>query len=154
MRTITAAIRITAPAPATSVHSESKRAADRLSAATTAAVPIITAATATPSVTVSARDRSTPPSSQSCDHRLRSSPMQRRRGLFILAAAGWTAFVWLNRIRNLASDDRSLGFLVVHYVIAGVSLAFAAGLGVIGWRMATAQATKTSTATDANNSDK
>ena len=54
-------------------------------------------------------------------------------GWFLEAAAAWTSFVWITRIRNLATDDRS--FLVIHYVIAGVSLAFAAGLAKIGLRL-------------------
>jgi hypothetical protein len=51
----------------------------------------------------------------------------------MLLAAAWTAFVWLNRIVNLVGDDRSAGFLVVHYLIAAVSLGIAAALGWYGW---------------------
>ncbi|MGQ0743689.1 MAG: hypothetical protein ACT4OS_05020 [Acidimicrobiales bacterium] len=41
----------------------------------------------------------------------------------------WTAFIWLFFIRNLAGDaNRSTGFKVVHFAIAGVSLAFAGAL--------------------------
>jgi hypothetical protein len=57
----------------------------------------------------------------------------RRVAWVMLFAAAWTAFVWGNRILILLRDDRSIGFLVVHYVIAAVSLGFAAALAWYGW---------------------
>ena len=47
---------------------------------------------------------------------------------FLRAFAGWTIYVWVTRIWNIAGDaDRSLGFKVVHSVLALVSVAFALG---------------------------
>ena len=58
----------------------------------------------------------------------------KRAGWVMIAAAGWTAYVWVSRIINLGQDDRSTGFLVVHYAIAAISLAFAGALAVFGIR--------------------
>lgn len=41
----------------------------------------------------------------------------------------------MNRLVNLAGDDRSAGFIAVHVAIAVVSLALAVPVGVIGWRL-------------------
>jgi hypothetical protein len=56
----------------------------------------------------------------------------RRVAWVMLFAAAWSVFVWGNRILILLRDDRSLGFLVVHYVIAAISLGFAAALAWYG----------------------
>ncbi len=64
-----------------------------------------------------------------------SDSLLRRVAWVMLLAAAWTAFVWINRILILLRDDRSLGFLVVHYVIAAISLGFAAALAWYGWRL-------------------
>lgn len=45
------------------------------------------------------------------------------------AFAGWTVWVWATRIWNMLGDDRSVGFKVVHSVLALVSIAFA----VVTW---------------------
>jgi len=60
----------------------------------------------------------------------------RRAGWFLIAAAAWTAFVWVNRLVNLAGDDRSATFIAVHVVLAMVSLGFAVPMAIIGWRLA------------------
>lgn len=52
-----------------------------------------------------------------------------------MAAAAWTAFVWITRLVNLAGDDRSASFVTVHVVIASVSLALAVPVGIVGWRL-------------------
>jgi uncharacterized protein YhhL (DUF1145 family) len=64
-----------------------------------------------------------------------SAAWWRRAGWFLIVAAGWTAFVWLNRLVNLAGDDRSATFIAVHVVLALISLAFAVPMAVIGWRL-------------------
>jgi hypothetical protein len=51
-------------------------------------------------------------------------------------AAAWTAFVWVNRLVNLAADERSTAFIVVHAVLAVVSLALAVPVALVGWRLA------------------
>jgi hypothetical protein len=54
----------------------------------------------------------------------------------LLAAAAWTVFVWGNRILNILRDDedRSTGFVVVHVVLALVSIAFAVAIARIALR--------------------
>lgn len=59
----------------------------------------------------------------------------RRRAWLLLAAAAWTAWVWLTRLGIVLNDDNSTGFRVVHGVLIVVSLGFAAALGVVGVRM-------------------
>lgn len=59
----------------------------------------------------------------------------RRRSWLLLAAAAWTAYVWLTRLGIVLDGGQSTGFRVVHGVLIVVSLAFAAALGVAGWRM-------------------
>ena len=58
--------------------------------------------------------------------------MSRTDALILRAAAAWTIFIWVTRIRNILGDDtRSTGFKVIHSVLALVSVAFAiAILGV------------------------
>ena len=54
----------------------------------------------------------------------------------LLAAAVWTLYVWGNRVVNLVrnDDDRSAAFIVVHVVLAVVSVAFAVAIGRIALR--------------------
>lgn len=60
--------------------------------------------------------------------------MTRRVSVLLLAAAGWTLFVWVTRLVNMAGEDRSAGFYVVHGALAVISIAFALALGVVGWK--------------------
>ena len=55
--------------------------------------------------------------------------MNRREALVVRAFAAWTVWVWATRIWNVLGDDRSLGFKVVHSVLALVSVVFA----VVTW---------------------
>jgi hypothetical protein len=54
----------------------------------------------------------------------------------LLAMAAWTVFVWGNRINNILrnDDDRSTGFIVVHVVLAVISVAFAVAITRIALR--------------------
>jgi len=54
--------------------------------------------------------------------------------MFLYAFAGWTVFVWVVFIRNIAKDHtHTTGFKVVHIVLAVISIAFAAGcFAVVG----------------------
>jgi hypothetical protein len=54
----------------------------------------------------------------------------------LLAMAAWTVFVWGNRISNILrnDDDRSTGFIVVHVVLAVISVAFAVAITRIALR--------------------
>jgi len=61
--------------------------------------------------------------------------LSKRAAWVLLAAAGWTFFVWITFIRNIVGqDDRSTGFKVVHIVLAVVSIAFGAAITVIAYR--------------------
>ncbi len=59
--------------------------------------------------------------------------MRRRDAIILRAAAGWTLFIWVTRIRNILGDEsRSAGFKAVHVALAVVSVAFAVAI----WRVA------------------
>ena len=68
--------------------------------------------------------------------------MSRRAAAILLAAAGWTLFIWLVRIANILGDDHSFGFKAVHVLLAMVSVAFGVAVGVIGWRARTGEAVR------------
>ncbi len=54
--------------------------------------------------------------------------MTRRAAAFLYTFAGWTLFVWVVFIRNIAKDHtHTTGFKVVHITLAVISIAFAAG---------------------------
>jgi len=58
----------------------------------------------------------------------------RRISILLLAAGAWTLFVWVTRLVNMAGEDRSAGFYVVHGALAVISIAFGVAIGVVGWR--------------------
>ena len=58
--------------------------------------------------------------------------MTRREAIALRAAALWTLFIWLVRVKNIVGDDHALSFKVVHVTLALVSVAFA----VVIWRVA------------------
>jgi hypothetical protein len=58
----------------------------------------------------------------------------RRVSLLLLAAGAWTLFIWVTRLVNMAGEDRSAGFLVVHSALAVISIAFGVAVGVVGWK--------------------
>lgn len=59
-----------------------------------------------------------------------------RRPQILLAASAWSLWVWTTRVLIIANDDdASTGFKVVHFFLAGVSVAFALAIGWIGWRL-------------------
>jgi len=60
--------------------------------------------------------------------------MSRLAAKVLIAASIWTLYVWLTRIWNIVQDDHSIGFKVVHAVLAVISIAFGLAVGVIGWR--------------------
>ena len=66
--------------------------------------------------------------------------MSRRDALLLKTAVVWTVLVWGVFLRNLflGDTDRSVGFKVVHTVLAVVSLAFAAGIWAVARRGARA----------------
>jgi hypothetical protein len=58
----------------------------------------------------------------------------RRVSILLLAAGGWTLFIWATRLVNMAGEDRSAGFFIVHGALAVISIAFGIAIGVVGWR--------------------
>lgn len=60
--------------------------------------------------------------------------MTRRSAVVLLAAAAWTGFVWISRIVIMSGQDTSAGFKVVHFTLAGISLAFGLAVAAIGLR--------------------
>ena len=60
--------------------------------------------------------------------------MSRRAAGVVIAAAVWTVFIWGFRLWNMLGEGHSLGFVVVHGMIAAISVAFAGALFAIGWR--------------------
>jgi hypothetical protein len=58
----------------------------------------------------------------------------RRTAWVLVAAAVWTLYVWIARVVILAGQDESVAFKVVHFALAGVSIAFGIAVGVIGVR--------------------
>jgi hypothetical protein len=56
----------------------------------------------------------------------------RRAAAFLYTFAGWTLFVWVVFIRNIAKDHtHSSGFKVVHITLAVISIGFAAGTTLV-----------------------
>ena len=61
--------------------------------------------------------------------------MSRRVAWFLVALGAWTLYVWITRIVIIAGqDDNSTGFVVVHTILAAISIAFGLGAGWIGVR--------------------
>jgi hypothetical protein len=63
-----------------------------------------------------------------------STVITTRSAWVLLAAAAWTLYVWISRVVILAGQDESTAFKVVHFTLAGISIAFAVAVGAIGWR--------------------
>ncbi len=53
--------------------------------------------------------------------------MKIRSAIFLRAFAVWTIFVWVTRIKNVFDQGRGAGFVIVHVVLALISIAFAVG---------------------------
>ena len=60
--------------------------------------------------------------------------MSRRTAWFLIALAAWTLWVWGTRIWIIAGQDQSMGFKVVHTILAIGSIAFGLAAGWIGYR--------------------
>ena len=65
--------------------------------------------------------------------------MSRRVSILLLAAGAWTLFLWVTRLVNMAGEDRSAGFYVVHGALAVISIGFGVAVGVVGWKALRAQ---------------
>jgi hypothetical protein len=62
---------------------------------------------------------------------LRISP---RAAWLLIALCAWTLYVWITRIVIIAGQDNSAGFVVVHVILAVISIAFGLAAGWIGWK--------------------
>jgi hypothetical protein len=72
---------------------------------------------------------------RSSAHRTRSlDRVPRRVAWFLIALCAWTLYVWITRVVIIAGQDQTLGFKVVHDVLAAISIAFGLGAGFLGWR--------------------
>lgn len=60
--------------------------------------------------------------------------MTRRQKWVLLAAAVWTFYVWITRVVIMAGQDTSVGFKVVHFILAAISLAFGVAIAWIALR--------------------
>jgi hypothetical protein len=58
--------------------------------------------------------------------------VSRRVSILLLAAGAWTLFVWVTRLVNMAGEDRSAGFYVVHSALAVISIGFGVAVGIVG----------------------
>jgi hypothetical protein len=59
--------------------------------------------------------------------------VSRRQSRILIAAAVWTLYVWISRIVIMSGQDDSVGFKVVHGILAAVSIGFGLAIGKIGW---------------------
>jgi hypothetical protein len=60
--------------------------------------------------------------------------MTRRQSNLLLAAAVWTVYVWISFVVIQTRQHTSVGFKVVHGVLALISMAFGVAVGIVGWR--------------------
>jgi uncharacterized membrane protein (DUF485 family) len=60
--------------------------------------------------------------------------VSRRIAWFLIALCAWTLYVWITRVVIIAGQDQTLGFKVVHDVLAAISIAFGLGAGYFGWK--------------------
>jgi hypothetical protein len=60
--------------------------------------------------------------------------MSRRAAWTLIALCAWTLWVWITRVWIIAGQDQSMGFKVVHGILAAGSIAFGIAAGWIGYR--------------------
>jgi hypothetical protein len=60
--------------------------------------------------------------------------MTRRQSNLLLAAGAWTLYIWISFIVIQTRQHNSVGFKVVHGVLALISIAFGLAIGRMGWR--------------------
>ena len=66
-------------------------------------------------------------------HRTRSlGRVSKRVAWFLIALCAWTLYVWITRVVIIAGQDQSMGFKVVHDILAVISCAFGLGAGYVG----------------------
>ena len=60
--------------------------------------------------------------------------MSRRAAWTLVALCVWTLWVWITRVWIIAGQDQTMGFKVVHTILAIGSIAFGLAAGSIGVR--------------------
>jgi hypothetical protein len=60
--------------------------------------------------------------------------MTRRQANLLLAACAWTLYIWISFFVIQTRQTTSVGFKVVHGVLALISIAFGLAIGRMGWR--------------------
>jgi len=60
--------------------------------------------------------------------------MSRRAAWTLIALCAWTLWVWITRMWIIAGQDQTMGFKVVHTILALGSIAFGLAAGWIGYR--------------------
>ena len=60
--------------------------------------------------------------------------MSRRAAWTLIALCVWTLWVWITRMSIIIRQDQSMGFKVVHTILAVGSIAFGLAAGWIGLR--------------------
>ena len=60
--------------------------------------------------------------------------MSRRAAWTLVALCVWTLWVWITRMSIIVRQDESMGFKVVHTILAVGSIAFGLAAGFIGYR--------------------
>jgi hypothetical protein len=66
--------------------------------------------------------------------------LSRRASWLLIAFAVWSWIIWVTLIRNINNDPRSwhgndpTGFLMVHVVLAIISLVMGTAIGWLGWK--------------------
>ena len=60
--------------------------------------------------------------------------MSRRAAWTLIALCVWTLWVWITRVWIIAGQDQSMGFKVVHTILAIGSIAFGLAAGWIGFQ--------------------
>jgi hypothetical protein len=60
--------------------------------------------------------------------------MTRRTAWVLIAAGAWSLYVWISRVAIMSGQNTSVGFKVVHYLLAVISIGFGVAVGLIGLR--------------------
>jgi len=69
--------------------------------------------------------------------------MTRGQANVIRAFSIWTVYVWVTRMWNIARDDQTIGFKLVHATLAVISVAFAVVVWIIVSRVRRRQLART-----------
>ena len=60
--------------------------------------------------------------------------MTRRQANLLIAACVWTIYIWVSFVVIQTRQTTSVGFKVVHGVLAVISIGFGLAVGRMGWR--------------------